>query len=157
MKITIDKIKELGPCYTEQLEKIAGNRQSMTLMEILVLDIPASHRVWVVSQFLPENSRVKFAESCAERAIRTAYAGASAAWQKWADRWLSGEYRTAARAASNATMAASNATWSAARAVSWAASSANIAASSANAAWTIAWAAEVETQIRELKELARGK
>jgi len=162
MKITIDKVKTLGPCYTTaRIKSIAGSRKSMTLMEILDLDIPANDRVWVVSQLLPEKSRIKFAVSCAERAIRTAYAGASVDWQIWADQWLSGEDRSAASSAR-----AGSAEWFASVAISaaWAGSAAWAASVAASAAWAAkdatgdaAWHAEVEKQITELRELARDK
>ena len=96
--------------------------------------------------------RVRFAILCAREAL-TAADAACKAWNAWADKWLSGEDRSAA-AAAKADAAAAKAAYDAAGAVgpaaydaaAWAAEAAEAAAASAYAAYRASWAAARSVQ-----------
>ena len=107
---------------------------------------------------LPEittEMRVRFAILCAREASTADAAEAWKAWNAWADKWLSGEDRSAAaaraaayaawkaawKAADGAARAAYDAARAAYDAAAWAAEAADAAAASAYAAYRATWAA----------------
>jgi hypothetical protein len=63
---------ELDPCkdYTvEVVEGLWGGRESLTLVEICDLDVPAHDRIWAVTQLMPEREARLFAADCAESVL----------------------------------------------------------------------------------------
>jgi hypothetical protein len=70
--ITVDQIMSLDPCpdYPRKVvTRLWAGRVSLSLSEILDLDIPASDRVWAVSQLLPKRQRMLFSADCAESVL----------------------------------------------------------------------------------------
>jgi hypothetical protein len=168
----------MGPCpaYTrERLEELAAGRESLTVVEILGLDIPARDKMWVVLRepVLGTELYRAFGHACADRAVeRHALHCGIPKVEQWAARWLSGKAATkaAAKAARNA---ASAAAWNAARSAAWSAEAAAEAAigdAAGDAVWSAGAAAgaaagdaigaaagttEREWQVQKLKELLR--
>ena len=75
--------------------------------------VPDEDIVHIACSVLPPDLRQRWVDGIIERAIRCAYADATPDWQSWADRWLSGEDRSAWSAARSA-----EAAWAASRAIS---------------------------------------
>ena len=72
MKITVKDIMGKNPCreYSEErVTKLWNGRESLTLVDILDLDIPADDRIWAVSRFLPTKEVRLFAADCAESVL----------------------------------------------------------------------------------------
>lgn len=72
MKITVDMIMEKDPCEVynrSTVEKLFGENESLTLMQILDLEIPVGDRMWAVTRFLGDRSNRLFAADCAERCL----------------------------------------------------------------------------------------
>jgi hypothetical protein len=174
----------MGPCpaYTrERLEELAAGRESLTVLEILDLDIPALDKLWAVllrEEVLGTELYRAFGHACADRVVeRHALHCGIPEVEQWAARWLGGEDRT--EAAAWDAWAAARAAWPAARAAwdaawdAWAAARAAWAAAwdAAGDAGAAAWAAaraaardaigaaagttEREWQVQKLKELLR--
>jgi hypothetical protein len=143
MKITVDQIMELEPCpdYTRtRVEGLWGDNESLSLCQILGLDIPIDDRFWAVTQLMPEREARLFAADCAESVLHLFEAQypddqrprlAIEAARKYAN----GEIDYAARDAARA--AAWDAARDAARAAAWAAAR----AAARDAARAAAWAA----------------
>jgi hypothetical protein len=130
-ELTVDMVMRLDPCYTrDQVEKAAGGRTSMTLIEACDLDVPATDLLWLLlrKEFLPEPALGELACVFAERALlREREHGREPDARSWAAlavkrRWLRGE-------ATDSELAAA---WAAADAAAWAA--ADPAWAAANAA-----------------------
>jgi hypothetical protein len=149
-RITYDDLKQWHACgmdngepYSrEVLDRRLGTGWSLLLVEVLSLDwVPAEDRIWVATHpdVLTEEQMTAWLGVVVTRAEWAHALGCGVPTvEQWATRWLSGEDRTAARAA-----------W-AARAAAWAAEEAARAA-----AWAAAWAAEEagwerEQQVRDL-------
>jgi hypothetical protein len=157
-KVTVEEIMELKPCYDQlEVEKLWGENESLTLLEICQLDIPIDDIIWAVSRLMPKKDARLFACDCAEHVLclferdypdnkrprdcievsrkyangEVGDAAMDAAWDAaWAAAWA------AARAAAGA------AAWAAAMAAAGAARDARDAARDArDAAGAAAWAA----------------
>jgi hypothetical protein len=95
---TISDILNLNPCegYSqERLEELANGRTKMTSLEVIDLDIPAEHRIWLLCREGREVVDVALAR-IADRAVRSHCLGCG--WEeaeKWAEAWLSGVDRSA--------------------------------------------------------------
>ena len=164
--ITVDDVMACWPCKCgyprKRVIELAAGRAAMSLPEIMVVGIPAEDRVWLACHLLPHHSLVQLAERWVERAIRRVYPDASRKWNRWADRWLSGEDRTedAAAAVESARVAAAERHAVARAAVQsarvargkWAAASgpAEWAVEAAEWGGTLAAAAEREQQIVDI-------
>ena len=153
--LTVDQIMSLRPCaaYPEsRVRELWGDRESLSLVEILRLDIPAEDRIWVLTRDGVCDRAVlrRWADAIADRAVRTHCLTCGVpAVESWARGWLDGTARTyaAADAADAAAYAASAAAYAAARAASAASAAAQsttayAAARAASAASAAALAAE---------------
>ena len=70
--LTVADIMNLRPCnaYPEsRVRELWGERESLSLLEILSLPIPAVDRIWVLTRngVLPTDTRQKFADMTADR------------------------------------------------------------------------------------------
>ena len=86
---TIKDIIELDPCeeYTrEKLEELWKGKESLTLREILELDIDIKDRNWVVAQLVSTEIVIKWAHLCAHEAKKHADNAAATADKSAADR-----------------------------------------------------------------------
>jgi hypothetical protein len=138
MMITYEDLERWGACgrkdgerYSrEALDARLGAGWSLTLVEVLRMDwVPAEDREWVAVQdgVLTEEQATAWHDVVVTRAVRThALQCGVPAVERWAAAWLSGEDRSAARAA---------------RAAEWA------------EAWA---AAERERQVRDLLGVLMG-
>ena len=148
---TVADILAMHPCsdYDEaRITELWAGRESLSLPEILALDIPAADRVWVVCHpgvLTAEQMEAWLVDRIITRAVRN-HALPCPETRDWAEKWLSGEDRSqgsawaaadAARAA--AADAADDAVWARARAAARAWAAADAAAWAADAA---AWAAD---------------
>ena len=177
--ITLEQIIALKPCerYVENgnalLLRLAAGRTECELSEILRrADIPVLDRIWLATRdgVLPPAVRQEWTEGIVTRAVRVHALGTSI--DAWAQKWLSGEDRSAALAeeaalAARAEAEAAEAAALAARAeaeeaeatAAAEAGAAWLAAARAQAAAETAWAAaaarkmEYEKQITELLEI----
>ena len=153
---TIDEMRAENPCAKYGRARIAdlwAGRHSLTLADILDLDIPAGERVWVACRpgALAHEMRRRWLDGIATRAVTThaRHCGVPAV-EQWAVQWLDGTDRTAwaveaARAPSRAAVeAAVEAAEAAARGAARGAARA--------AAWG-AEAAEQDQQIADLRAL----
>lgn len=98
---TVEAIVKLGPCYSEaRIREVYAGRATLTLREILALDIPAADRLWVVwrPRVLTPAQRQTVCDRIVERAIRS-YALGEPTTKVWATRWLDGTDRSRAAAA----------------------------------------------------------
>jgi hypothetical protein len=156
-RYTVDAIMALNPCDRYPRERIVelwDGRESLSLREILALDIPAQDRVWVALQpgAIPSAGCSVVIERAVTRAIGLAMAQQpSPEWKSWAEKWLSGEDRTA-HAAAYAAYAAEAAAYAAAAAAFYAAEAAAYAAYAAAEAAEAA-EAEYKQQIADIIEL----
>jgi len=150
-----------GAAYDEsRVRDLLGDRESLSLIEILRLDIPAEDRVWLLLQpgVLPADVRTDATARIVTRAVTShALHCGNTAVEEWARGWLDGTNRSQAAYAANAAYAAyadaaadaADAAWAAARAAAWAAdaahaaacAAADAAADAADAAWAAARAA----------------
>ena len=152
----IDEMLEENPCAEYGRARIAylwAGRESLTVGEILVLDIPAGDRTWVACRpgALAHEMRRRWLDGIATRAVTThaRHCGVPAV-EQWAVQWLDGTDRTA-WAAEAAARGAVEAAEAAARGAVEAAEAAARGAARA-AAWG-AEAAEQDQQIADLRAL----
>lgn len=98
--ITISFVLSLQPCYTrDELEAVAGGRQSMTPLQVCDADAPAADILWLLlrEEFIPSQDLHEFACACAERALqREREAGREPDARSWRAvevkrQWLVGE------------------------------------------------------------------
>ena len=136
---TVKEMMAENPCkrYTVAIvEKLWAGRESLSLAEVLALDIPTADRMWATWRpgALTKKQETALQKKIITRAITNhALHCKIESVEKWARKWLSGEDRSAAaEAAEAAAEEAEEAAWAAAAA--W-------AAWAAEAAWA-AWAAE---------------
>jgi hypothetical protein len=181
--LTPQQIIDLNPCRgydLEQLEKLFGNKESVTYLEILNTDkIPLEDIIWVFCRptVLDDDISNQWLEVIITRAV-TNYAlhcGIDDV-EKWATNWLSGVDRTikaavsarnaATNAATNATRAATtvyatNYALDAAAYATYAAHTAGYsavyAAHAANDADYATLEIEHKQQIQDLKDILQGK
>jgi len=168
-KITVDNIMAKKPCEEyprERVEELWGGKNTLTLTEILDLDIPAEDRIWAVTRFLPKEENWQFARWCAlqvthlwdcpdvvkqyletgDKSIRDA--ACEAAWNAT----LNAAWLAAWNAADAAQAAAQAAAWNAADAAD-AADAAHAAAAHSAAAHAAARGEERQKQIEKLREM----
>ena len=85
-----------GMPYTdEEILSLWDGRGSLGAREILDLDVPVEDRLWAVRRMLhghPVGARAAF---CTLRRMITVHAATLPATRRWAEKWLSGEDRTA--------------------------------------------------------------
>ena len=122
---TVDEMLAEKPCkeYTrERLEELWAGHERRDLLQILGLNIPATDKVWACCRDTPLREPWLFGRVLT-RCIRdhALNCGVSAV-EQWAQRWLSGEDRSAYAADASADAA-------------WAAYSAWVARAAAEAAW----------------------
>jgi hypothetical protein len=175
--LTVAEIMALNPCgaYPEdRVRELWRDRDALTLVEILCLDIPPEDRIWVLTRYgvLPDDVLRRFAHMTADRAVRNhCLTCGVAAVETWARGWLDGTDRTsaaayAARAAAYAAYAAAYvaaraaayaAAYVAARAAARAAADAAADAAAYGAARAAAYAAERQAQIADLLALLEDR
>jgi len=116
---TIDEMRAEHPCAEYGRARIAdlwAGRESLTVGEILVLDIRASHRTWVACRpgALAHEMRRRWLDGIATRAVTThaRHCGVPAV-EQWAVQWLDGTDRTVGAAEAAAEAAARAAAWGA--------------------------------------------
>jgi hypothetical protein len=176
--LTPEQIMDLNPCpdyYLERLEKLFGNKESVTYLEILDTDkIPLKDIIWLFCQptVLDKDIRNQWIEIIVTRAVTNCalHCGVDTV-ELWATNWLSGDDRTddSARAAYSASADAGDnavdAAYNAARAGRAAAAAAGRTAAAATyaataAAYYAAYAAsktERKQQIQDLKDILQGE
>ncbi len=149
------------PCYTkERLIELWAGRESLSVLDILDLDIPATDRMWAVLQ---AGDHVKpTVEVIVTRAVKT-HALPCPTTAEWARKWLSGDDRTYAAdaavvavvaAAADADADAANAANAAANAAVAAAVAAAVVAAAVAAVAVAAVAnAERERQIADVRRI----
>jgi hypothetical protein len=106
MTLTVDQIMSYSPCLTyprSRVKALWAGRPSLTLLEILDLDIPAEDRVWVLTRprflnrpgVLTEAQTKAFLDRVVTRAVTThvLHCGIPAA-EAWASGWLDGTDRS---------------------------------------------------------------
>lgn len=135
-RITVDDVLALRPCPTytrSRVEELGGGRESMTLLDVLDLDIPAQDRLWLAlrPEFFSEEELRLMAADFAERAVLA----------HWRNRW---DFRPAAAVVAARRFALEEigeAELAAAEAASWDTESAAAAAAraAANAAARAPW------------------
>ena len=119
--LTLSDIMALRPCaaYPEsRVRELWGDRESLSLIEILRLDIPAEDRLWVLTRdgVCDRDVLRRWAGAIADRAVRTHCLTCGVpAVESWARGWLDGTARTyaAADAAYAAAYAATDAVYAA--------------------------------------------
>ena len=96
----IDEMLEENPCAAYGRARIAdlwAGRESLSVADILALDIRASHRVWVACRpgALTHEMRRRWLDGIATRAVTThaRHCGVPAV-EQWAVQWLDGTDRT---------------------------------------------------------------
>jgi len=150
--LTVSDIMSLNPCgaYPEsRVRELWGDRESLTLVEILQLDIPAEDRIWVLTRdgVCSRDVLVAWMNRVADRAVRSYCLECGiAAVEAWARGWLDGTDRTrgAAEAADvghYATRAATRSAAFAARAAAFAARAAAYVARAVHAEYAAYYAA----------------
>jgi hypothetical protein len=173
--LTPEQIMDLNPCpdyYLERLEKLFGNKESVTYLEILDTDkIPLKDIIWLFCQptVLDKDIRNQWIEIIVTRAVTNCalHCGVDTV-ELWATNWLSGVDRTveAASVARNAIYAARYAAADAAYAAVYfadafiAACAAGYAAGYATYAidaYIAARDVEYKQQIKDLKEILQGE
>ncbi len=177
--LTVSDIMVLNPCYSEsRVRELFGARESLTLVEILQLDIPPQDRIWVLTRdgVCSRDVLLAWMNRMADRAVRSYCLECGiAAVEAWARGWLDGTDRTrgaaeaadvghyatrattqsaafAARAAAYAAYAACAAAEAAAESVRAAAGAACAAAGAACAAREAERRAQVDDLIRALND-----
>jgi hypothetical protein len=156
--LTVSDIMALGPCYAypeSRVRELWGDRDALTLVEILRLNIPAEDRIWVLTRegVCDRDLLLTWVNGVADRAVRNhCLTCGVAAVETWARRWLDGTDRTSA--AAYAAYAAADAAYAtvydaayAARAAARAAAYAAARAAAYAAAYAAANAAERQAQI----------
>ena len=97
---TVRQMQAEGACYdVATLRRLWAGRKALTLAQILELEIPATDRLWVCWRpgALTEAQCAAVQDVIVTRAVRT-YALPEPSTAEWAQRWLEGTDRTAARA-----------------------------------------------------------
>jgi len=166
MKITVELVQSWEPCEDypeERLRELLGD--GLAPLEVAEVDIPVDDRIWALLRREVLGAGLdRVLDAIVERAIRRSLGRSGVvAWEAWAERWLSGEDRSAgaayaARAAAGAAAyAAAYAAYAADAAdAAWAAYAAARAAALNDAQYT-AGAAEREVQLAEIvAELRRA-
>jgi len=163
-EVTVDDVMAKKPCNEyprEQVEALWGSRESLTLTEVLDLDIPAKDRVWAVTRFLSKEEKRYFARWCALQVIHLWNCpDVVKQYLETGDEGLRDAARSAALDAAHTTaytpahIAASDAARSAARSAAWDAAW-YAAWSVGGAAWDVAWGEEHQKQVEKLKEIVR--
>ena len=92
---TVADAVESDSCYAKLhiLELWAG-RESLSVLEVLDLDIPVEDRMWAASRMIHRHPVGEIARVLTLTRVITAYALPYEATREWAKRWLSGEDRT---------------------------------------------------------------
>lgn len=155
--LTVSDIMALRPCYSEsRVRELFGDRESLSLVEILQLDIPAEDRIWVLTRecVCDRDLLLAWVNGVADRAVRKyCLECGNTAVEAWARGWLDGTDRSQAAAAAAYAAAAAGAAargdaesaWVAAYTTTGAAyvayAAAYAAACAARAASESAWAA----------------
>ena len=116
--LTVSDIMALNPCYHEsRVRELFGDRESLTLVEILALDIPPEDRMWVLTRdgVCSRDVLSAWIDRIADRAVRNYCSECgNTAVEAWARGWLDGTDRSqAAAAAAYAAAAAWAAAWAA--------------------------------------------
>jgi len=149
---TVAEMKAEGPCskYTiNRLTELWAGRDQLTLLDICDLDIPDADKMWCAFRpaALTEAQRSELLDRIVIRAVtnHALHCGVPEV-EAWAQKWLSGEDRTAA--AAYAAAAADAAAAAAAAAYAARAADAAYAAAAADAA-----AAERSQQVADLREV----
>ena len=153
--MTVQDIMCLRPCaaYPEsRVRELWGDRESLSLVEILRLDIPAEDRIWVLTRDGVCDRAVlrRWADAIADRAVQAHCLTCGVPEvEAWARCWLDGTARTYAAYAADAADAAADAAWAAA----WVASARPAAAArAASAAYAAERRAQVDDLIRALND-----
>jgi len=96
---TVADAVESDSCYAKLhiLELWAG-RESLSVLEVLDLDIPVEDRMWAASRMICGHPVGEIARVLTLTRVITKYALPYEATREWAKRWLSGEDRTFASA-----------------------------------------------------------
>jgi len=101
--LTVSNIMSLNPCYSEsRVRELFGDRESLTLVEILTLDIPPQDRIWVLTRdgVCSRDVLLAWMNRMADRAVRSYCLTCGVpAVEAWARGWLDGTDRTRAAAA----------------------------------------------------------
>ena len=169
---TLEEMLAERPCsdYTvARMSELLAGRESLSLLEILNLDIPDTDKIWVACRPGAFAEQSEWIDGMVERAIRKC-AVTEPSTKEWAERWLSKMDKTAyaadaARAVADAARAAADAADAAraayaadaaraARAAAYAGYAARAAAYAGYAARAAAYAgydAEMKLQISELR------
>ena len=149
--LTVDDVMAYEPCYTrERVAELFAGRTEMTIREICAVDVPATDRVWLLTQdgVLDADMRDRWITMIVTRAItnHALHCGIPGV-ERWAENWLSGADRSsdAAYGAARAAADSANAAYSA-----YAAYAAAYAAYAARAAAYVAYADEREQQVSDL-------
>src|SRR5665213_206228 len=100
---TVRQVFALGPCYDlARIKSLFGARRTLTLAQVLDLDIPAADRVWFATQnrVLASAVRAAWIEGIVRRAVtQHALRCGVPAVEAWAQGWLDGTDRSEAAAA----------------------------------------------------------
>jgi hypothetical protein len=130
--ITPDLLREWGACYSdERILELFDGRESATLLDVLLSDIPTKDRVWVASCALGERDARLFACWCAEQVLPDDCDPRSRAAVDTARRFAYGK----------ATREGLRAAWVAAEAAAWEAAESAATLAARNAAWNATWEA----------------
>jgi hypothetical protein len=175
VKITIESILALKPCYDEaKLRALFGDLESVTWEQVAECEaVPVDDRIWLGTKLMDDTQRRLFAVSCARYAlsrqsnpdlrsvsacdIAERFAVGDATQQElksaesaaWSAAWsVESAARSAESAESAAAWFAARSAWSAAWSVEFAARSAE------SAAWSAAWSAESAARSAESAESA---
>jgi len=152
---TVADIMDKEPCeeYTEErVSKLWNNKDSLSLEEILNLDIRIDDRSWILTLLVSTKTAVKWAQYCAREAQycadvdRSAASAASAYWAARSAKWAAADASCTASAARGAAADAAAADASAYYAATYASATAYSAANPADASWD-------KTRNKELKRL----
>ncbi len=101
MNITVDDIMERHPCGEyprSRIEELWQHKNSLTALEISHLDIPDKDILWALFRVAGTVVSRQVANMAADRVVR-AYALPESSTHDWAQKWLSGEDRSAEWAA----------------------------------------------------------
>ena len=162
MKITVELVQSWEPCEDypeERLRELLGD--GLAPLEVAEVDIPVDDRIWALLRREVLGAGLdRVLDAIVERAIRRSLGRSGVvAWEAWAERWLSGEDRSAG--AAYAARAAAGAAAYAAAYAAYAADAADAAWAAGAAAWyaaeaaarDAAWHAECTWQEARLREL----
>ena len=92
--LTIDDVMAYEPCYPrEQVADLFAGRESVTIREICAVDIPHSHRIWLLTRngVLDPDLRMRWITVIVTRAVTNhALHCGDQDVERWAANWLSG-------------------------------------------------------------------